>query len=154
MPRCIISVSPDDSGMTRYFARRVTAIARVPIRRAANFSGSGPRRSARRAITASKRAPAITGSSIRRTVSTSGKFRHDAPRPPAGLGADITSAAARAIASTLRSTSSSVVTHDDTLMRIAVWPCQTVPPIQQTPSRCTAAITRRVVSASPNDTIT
>src|SRR5580658_3550567 len=34
-------------------------------------------------------------------------------------------AAARRIAARLRSTSASVVAHDDTLMRIAVWPCQT-----------------------------
>ncbi len=40
----------------------------------------------------------------------------------------------RIIASTLRSTSVSVVAHDDTLMRIAVRPCQTVMPAQQVPS--------------------
>jgi hypothetical protein len=85
MPRCITSVSPDESGVTRYFARRVTDITRVPIRRAAKFSGSGPRKSARRAITASKRAPAITGSSIRRTVSTSGNSGMTRPVRPACL---------------------------------------------------------------------
>ena len=39
------------------------------------------------------------------------------------------------IASRLRSTSSSLVAHDETLMRMAVWPCQTVTPAQQVPSR-------------------
>jgi len=39
------------------------------------------------------------------------------------------------IAARLRCTSASVVAHDDTLMRIAVWPCQTVPPHQHVPSR-------------------
>ncbi len=34
----------------------------------------------------------------------------------------------------LRSTSPSVVAHDDTLMRIAVCPCHSVPPHQQVPS--------------------
>src|SRR6266480_3942672 len=63
-------------------------------------------------------------------------------------------AAARKIAATLRSTSASVVAHDDTLMRIAVWPCQTVPPHQQVPSPCTRAITSRVRSGLPNDTKT
>ena len=48
--------------------------------------------------------------------------------------------ATRSIASRLRSTSSSVVAQDDTLMRIAVRPCQTVPPHQQVPSACTPAI--------------
>ena len=47
-----------------------------------------------------------------------------------------------AIAARLRSTSSSVVAHDDTLMRIAVRPCQTVPPHQHVPSACTPATTR------------
>ena len=42
--------------------------------------------------------------------------------------------ARRITASALRSMSSSVVAHDDTLMRIAVLPCQTVPPHQQVPS--------------------
>jgi len=39
-------------------------------------------------------------------------------------------------ASKLLSTSSSVVAHDDTLMRMAARPCQTVPPHQQVPSAC------------------
>ena len=39
-------------------------------------------------------------------------------------------------------------------MRIAVCPCHTVPPHQQVPSSCSAAITRSVASASPNDTST
>ena len=40
-------------------------------------------------------------------------------------------AAMRSIASKLFSTSASVVAHDDTLIRIAVCPCQTVAPHQQ-----------------------
>ena len=44
------------------------------------------------------------------------------------------SRATRIIASRLRSTSASVVAHDDTLMRMAVCPCQVVPPHQQVPS--------------------
>ena len=42
--------------------------------------------------------------------------------------------ATRIIASRMRSTSASVVAHDDTLMRMAVCPCQVVPPHQQVPS--------------------
>src|SRR5215510_2753346 len=42
--------------------------------------------------------------------------------------------AIRMIASKLRSTSSSVVAHEETLMRIAARPCQIVPPHQQVPS--------------------
>jgi len=45
-----------------------------------------------------------------------------------------TPAATRSIASKLRSTSSSVVAHDETLMRMAVRPCQTVAPAQHVPS--------------------
>src|SRR5436190_1723717 len=52
------------------------------------------------------------------------------------------------------STSSSGIAHDETLMRMAVCPCQIVPPHQQVPSAWIAAITRLVVSASPNDTST
>jgi hypothetical protein len=51
-----------------------------------------------------------------------------------------TSSATRTIAARLRSTSSSVVAHDDTLMRMAVCPCHTVPPTQHVPSAWTAAI--------------
>src|ERR1700675_319260 len=58
------------------------------------------------------------------------------------------------IAARLRSTSASVVAHDDTLMRIAVCPCQTVPPHQHVPSPWTRAITSRVRSGLPNDTKT
>ena len=58
----------------------------------------------------------------------------------------------RRIASRLRSTSSSVVAHDDTLIRMAVRPCHTVGPAQQVPSCCTRSITRSVCSAEPNDT--
>src|SRR5207248_5740061 len=65
-----------------------------------------------------------------------------------------TSDATRSIAARLRSTSSSVVAHEETLMRMAVRPCHTVPPAQHVPSACTPAITRRVSSASPNDTST
>ena len=42
--------------------------------------------------------------------------------------------ALRSMASKLRSTSASVVAQDDTLIRIAVRPCQTVTPHQQVPS--------------------
>ena len=45
-----------------------------------------------------------------------------------------TSLATRIIAARLSSTSSSVVAHELTLMRIAVRPCQTVPPHQHVPS--------------------
>jgi hypothetical protein len=65
-----------------------------------------------------------------------------------------TTAATRRMASSDRSTSSSVVAQEHTLMRIAVWPCQTVPPHQQVPSRWIPAITRRVRSGSPKDTST
>src|SRR5436853_139332 len=58
------------------------------------------------------------------------------------------------MAARLRSTSASVVAHDETLMRIAVWPCQSVPPHQQVPSLWTRAITSRVRSALPKDTST
>src|SRR4029077_4113417 len=63
-------------------------------------------------------------------------------------------AATRSIAARLRSTSSSVVAHEETLMRMAVRPCHTVPPAQHVPSACTPAITPRVSSASPNQTST
>ncbi len=53
-----------------------------------------------------------------------------------------------------RSTSSSLVAQEDTSMRVAVWPCQTVPPHQHVPSDWICAIARWVVSASPNDTST
>ena len=42
--------------------------------------------------------------------------------------------AIRIIAATLRSTSASVVAQQETLMRMAVRPCQTVTPHQQVPS--------------------
>lgn len=60
-------------------------------------------------------------------------------------------AAARRIATRLRSTSSSVVAHEETLMRMAVRPCHTEPPHQQVPSRWTSSMTRLVVSGSPNE---
>ncbi len=65
-----------------------------------------------------------------------------------------TSAAIRSMAARLRSTSSSVVAHEETLMRIAVRSCHTVPPAQHVPSAWIPAITRRVSSASPNETST
>ncbi len=58
-----------------------------------------------------------------------GERDRGAPRPGHPLRL-----AARSMASRLRSTSSSVVAHDDTLIRMAVRPCQTVPPHQQVPS--------------------
>jgi len=62
--------------------------------------------------------------------------------------------AAAIIASRQRSTSSSVVAHEHTLILIALLPCQTVPPHQHVPSRWISAIVRFVVSDSPNDTRT
>ena len=62
--------------------------------------------------------------------------------------------AMRIIAARLCSTSCSVVAQDETLMRIAVRPCHTVPPHQQVPSACSAAITRRVAASSPKRTST
>ena len=52
---------------------------------------------------------------------------------------------ARSIAGRLRSTSSSVVAHEETLIRIAARPCQTVPPHQQVPSRLDRGDHARVV---------
>ena len=37
-------------------------------------------------------------------------------------------------------------------MRIAVWPCHSVPPHQHVPSRCTRSITSRVRAESPKET--
>ena len=45
------------------------------------------------------------------------------------------------MAATLRSTSSSVVAQDETLILIAALPCQKEPPHQQVPSRWTAWMT-------------
>ncbi len=58
------------------------------------------------------------------------------------------------MASRLRSTSAAVVAHDDTLIRMATWPCHWVTPHQHVPSSWMAVMTRRVVSASPNVTST
>jgi hypothetical protein len=58
------------------------------------------------------------------------------------------------MASMLRSTSSSVVAHEHTLMRIAVCCCHTVTPHQQVPSLCSTSMTRLVRAASPNVTST
>jgi hypothetical protein len=63
------------------------------------------------------------------------------------------SSEAFSIAARLRSTSSLVVAKLDTLMRMAVHPCQTVEPHQQVPSACSRAMVRRVFSASPNEVI-
>ena len=60
----------------------------------------------------------------------------------------------RRIASTLRSTSASVVAQEETLMRMAARPCHSVGPHQQVPSSCMPAITRPVVSGEPKDTST
>ena len=49
--------------------------------------------------------------------------------------------ATRMIAAMLRSTSSSRVAQDETLMRIAVRPCHTVPPHQHVPSDWMPAMT-------------
>ena len=54
----------------------------------------------------------------------------------------------------LCATSASVVAHDETLMRIAMFPCHEVPPHQHVPSCWIAAITRRVTSGAPNETST
>lgn len=58
------------------------------------------------------------------------------------------------MAAGLRSTSSSVVAQLETEIRIAVCPCDTVPPHQQVPSSCMAAIMRRVPCAVPTETKT
>ena len=52
------------------------------------------------------------------------------------------------MAARLRSASAAVVAQQETLIRIAARPRQTVPPHQQVPSAWIPAITRRVV-ASP-----
>ena len=52
----------------------------------------------------------------------------------------------------LRSTSASVVAHDDTLTRIAARPRQLVGPHQHVPSAATRARTSRLRASSPNDT--
>ena len=74
---------------------------------------------------------------------------HD-PAPPAPR----TSPATWRTAARLRSTSSSVVAHEETLMRIAARPFQCVPPHQQVPSRCTPRMTSVVTRSSPNATST
>jgi hypothetical protein len=62
--------------------------------------------------------------------------------------------AARRIADTLWSTSSSRVAQEETLMRIAARPCHSVGPHQQVPSFWTRSITWRVRAASPKETRT
>src|SRR5438552_11936763 len=63
-----------------------------------------------------------------------------------------TSPATRITAFALFSISSRVVAQLDTLIRIAAFPCHTVPPHQHVPSSCTRRITSRVFSSLPNDT--
>src|SRR5690349_10589781 len=65
-----------------------------------------------------------------------------APPDPADHRCSRTTVAARAA-------SSGVVRHDETLIRIAGSPCQTVGPHQTRPSACTAA-TSAVVAAGPS----
>jgi hypothetical protein len=55
----------------------------------------------------------------------------------------------RMMACRLRSKSSSVVAHEETLIRMATRPCHTVSPNQHVPSAWIALTTRRVVSSSP-----
>src|SRR5437773_7201700 len=55
-------------------------------------------------------------------------------KPGDQVAVAFTPAATRSIASKLRSTSSSVVAQEETLMRMAVRPCQTVAPAQHVPS--------------------
>src|SRR5579859_1132942 len=63
--------------------------------------------------------------------------------------------AAATIARADRSMSASVVRQLETEMRMRRWPCQVVDPIQHSPDRCTASMTRSVVaSSSPNRTST
>src|SRR5579871_2125756 len=73
-------------------------------------------------------------------------IRHDG-RPPH-------SSAARRIAARLISTSVLVVAHEETLMRMAVRPCHSVTPHQQTPSCCTFSITALVTCGGPKETST
>src|SRR5271166_4553561 len=72
MPRWAISVSPLSRLKRRYLARRARPIIRRAVNRCANRGGKGNRMSARRVSTLWIRAPSITGSRPRRTVSTSG----------------------------------------------------------------------------------
>ena len=72
IPRCISSVSPDDSSASRYFARRLSRVIVHPSRRARKRRGKRVRRSERWRVTRSNRAPSNAGSSSRRVVSTSG----------------------------------------------------------------------------------
>jgi hypothetical protein len=72
MPRCMISVSPDDKETVRYFPRRDTDLTDRPRSLSTNRSGNGMRRFGRLTMTRRKRAPSIAGSSICRTLSTSG----------------------------------------------------------------------------------
>src|SRR5258708_5380025 len=58
------------------------------------------------------------------------------------------------IALRLSAASSSVVAQLETLMRMAVCPCHCVPPHQQVPSACIAAMTRRGSSGLPKHTST
>ena len=87
----------------------------------------------------------------RRRAAITAQSLWSAPYLAAGTAAP--TAAQRRMASAERSMSSWVVRQFDTDTRIAATPCQVVPPSQQVPSRCTAAITSRVrasaASSSP-----
>src|SRR5215217_2560957 len=72
MPRWVTQVSPVDRGMSRYLARRSMRSTVAPSSRAGKRSGKGKRRSGRFWRTRVRVAPTMTGSSPRRTVSTSG----------------------------------------------------------------------------------
>src|SRR5690606_4446921 len=72
MPRCTISVSPPARSARMYFERRRKASTRAPVNRSARPSGSGQRRSGRWISACRILRPVRTGSSPRRTVSTSG----------------------------------------------------------------------------------
>ena len=74
-------------------------------------------------------------------------------RPLIGLLVPLSAApATRNIAARLRSTSSSVVAHEETLIRMAARPCHTVPPHQQVPSSWIELITFLVFSSFPKET--
>ena len=72
IPRWQIRSGPPSIVAVRYLARRPSETIRRPDSRSAKFSGSGNRRSGRRASTLRMRAPSMTGCRPRRTVSTSG----------------------------------------------------------------------------------
>ena len=75
-------------------------------------------------------------------------------RPLMGLVIYRDFAAASRMEAIERSTSSSVVAHEETLIRIASRPCHRVPPHQQTPAAWIALMTRLVLASSPKATST